>query len=172
MTVAHKGTAPLMSVGCGCWVRRGRFVASLIMLLGIVTIAIPVTIIGTKFSDVWIEARTEDGAREARKAERLLLAEHSDLATEADPDSPVAEQKAVKLKKFLAVSHNHPHVDHHDGCAHVMIDPHDNDANDGNDHMMASFSIDLAFPAKTFHLSRLNRMLWARCLRSRSRRRR
>ena len=47
-----------MRVGCGCWVRRGRFVASLIMLLGIVTIAIPVTIIGTKFSDVWIEART------------------------------------------------------------------------------------------------------------------
>ena len=84
------------------------------MLLGIVTIAIPVTIIGTKFSDVWIEARTEDGAREARKAERLLLAEHPDLATEADPDSPVAEQKAVKLKKFLAVSHDHhPHVDHH-----------------------------------------------------------
>ena len=117
MTVAHKGRAPkepLMNVGCGCWVRRGRFVASLIMLLGIVTIAIPVTIIGTKFSDVWIEARTEDGAREARKAERLLLAEHPDLATEADPDSPVAEQKAVKLKKFLAVSHDHhPHVDHH-----------------------------------------------------------
>ena len=47
-----------MTVGCGCWDCRGRFVASLIMLLGIVTIAIPVTIIGTKFSDVWIEART------------------------------------------------------------------------------------------------------------------
>ena len=58
MTVAHKGKAPLTTVVCGCWVRRGRFVASLIMLLGIVTIAIPVTIIGTKFSDVWIEART------------------------------------------------------------------------------------------------------------------
>ena len=56
---------------------------------------------------------------------RLLLAEHPDLASEADPDSPVAEQKAGKLKKFLAVSReHHPHVDHHHMTMMTMMTAH------------------------------------------------
>jgi hypothetical protein len=51
----------------------GKFVASMIMLFGILTIAIPITLIGNKFNEVWMEAKVKEGAKKARNTMRLSV---------------------------------------------------------------------------------------------------
>lgn len=54
----------------------GKFVASLLMTAGVLSIAIPITLIGNKFSEVWVEAKVMQGAKKARTTMRMTISAH------------------------------------------------------------------------------------------------
>eukprot|EP01043_Picozoa_sp_COSAG02_P043541 COSAG02_NODE_3802_length_6208_cov_214.622360_5_plen_497_part_00 len=66
----------MTSVGYGDYSPNGdagKFVASIIMIMGVLSIAIPITLIGNKFNQVWMEAQVLKGAKNARNTMRLTV---------------------------------------------------------------------------------------------------
>lgn len=51
----------------------GKFLASILMTGGVLSIAIPITLIGNKFSEVWVEAKVMQGAKKARTTMRMTI---------------------------------------------------------------------------------------------------
>ena len=70
----------MTSVGYGDYYPQtsfGQFFAMWIMLAGIMTIAIPITLIGNKFNECWVEARVAENMAKVRKASRSKMQEVS-----------------------------------------------------------------------------------------------
>eukprot|EP01043_Picozoa_sp_COSAG02_P011693 COSAG02_NODE_435_length_22393_cov_18.805643_13_plen_492_part_00 len=93
----------MTSVGYGDYSPNGdagKFAASTIMVMGVLSIAIPVTLIGNKFNEVWMEAQVEKGAKQARNAMRLTVSngDSGEVAFEDVGGRYKSELKTVEAK--------------------------------------------------------------------------
>lgn len=75
----------------------GKFVASWIMVLGVLSIAIPITLIGNKFNEVWMEARVKDRQKQARETMRLKVRQEAKGAEVQFEDVGSSQLKTVDV---------------------------------------------------------------------------
>jgi hypothetical protein len=76
----------------------GRAVTSFIMLAGILTLAVPITLIGNRFNDVWLESKQEKKKKEMVEKMRYDALHHKDAAPEPDKETtnPIADDDNLK----------------------------------------------------------------------------
>ena len=98
----------------------GRIVTSFVMLTGILTLAVPITLIGNRFNDVWLENKQEKKKKEmmykmlhgaddkAAKAQEMdnPISEDAeqDAQAQADQEAAMAEAQAKKVKTSVYVA--------------------------------------------------------------------
>ena len=70
----------------------GRAVTSFIMLAGILTLAVPITLIGNRFNDVWLESKQEKKKKEMVEKMKYDAVHHKDVTQETD--NPIADESS------------------------------------------------------------------------------
>lgn len=68
----------------------GRAVTSFVMLTGILTLAVPITLIGNRFNDVWLESKQEKKKAEMVEKMRFDAIHHKDVNSDST-ENPIAE---------------------------------------------------------------------------------
>lgn len=71
----------------------GRAVTSFIMLAGILTLAVPITLIGNRFNDVWLESKQEKKKQEMVEKMKYDAVHHKDVAQETS--NPIADEASA-----------------------------------------------------------------------------
>lgn len=69
----------------------GRAVTSFVMLTGILTLAVPITLIGNRFNDVWLESKQEKKKAEMVEKMRFDAVHHKDAKNDST-ENPIAEE--------------------------------------------------------------------------------
>ena len=91
----------------------GRAVTSFIMLAGILTLAVPITLIGNRFNDVWLESKQEKKKKEMVEKMKYDAVHHKDeqqvtanpIAEEGSGADGTKEAKEVAEKKLRTSLH-------------------------------------------------------------------
>lgn len=71
----------------------GRAVTSFIMLAGILTLAVPITLIGNRFNDVWLESKQEKKKKEMVEKMKYDAVHHKD-PVDKETSNPIADDGA------------------------------------------------------------------------------
>eukprot|EP01044_Picomonas_judraskeda_P018667 COSAG03_NODE_3759_length_1843_cov_1.490252_2_plen_193_part_01 len=71
----------------------GRAVTSFIMLAGILTLAVPITLIGNRFNDVWLESKQEKKKKEMVEKMKYDAVHHKD-PVDQETSNPIADDEA------------------------------------------------------------------------------